>query len=134
MTSGRDDTIILRGTMPVEDAKGVMEATELGQTVKLRAQFELTEEDQQLIKSILDAPEDRDFVDLLKMTGMDPATDLRYSDASGANWGALDLDGYDLTGANLTGCDFSGCKVEGLIYTGAKIDDVKWPDGFTPVA
>ncbi|KQQ46478.1 hypothetical protein ASF69_04410 [Rhizobium sp. Leaf311] len=43
------------------------------------------------------------FIELCRLAGLNPETDLRFSDLSGTDLSDCDLRGFDLTGCDLTG-------------------------------
>lgn len=51
-----------------------------------------------------------DLVDLMKISGLDPKSDLRYSDLSETDFGEADIEGWDLIGAKLDGANLSSVK------------------------
>ncbi|MCE9524295.1 MAG: SUMF1/EgtB/PvdO family nonheme iron enzyme [Alphaproteobacteria bacterium] len=73
------------------------------------------------IRDVVDAPTD-DLRTLLRIGGLDPATDLRFQDWSDASFRGEDLSGFDFTGARLLRCDFSGAKIKGARFDQAVID------------
>jgi formylglycine-generating enzyme required for sulfatase activity len=66
--------------------------------------------------------ESDNFVELLRISGLDPKTDLRFADWSGLDFSGCDLRGYDFTGARLHGCKFNGALIEGARFDQAEID------------
>ena len=127
-----DDMITIKGTVSAEDAVRIIDAAEKGETVTLKTTIQLSEEDSERFNAIAEAPAEAHLPELLELAGLDPSEDLRGMDFKGATWGAADLSGYDLSRCNLTGNDFSQCEVEGMVYEDAVIDDVIWPEGYTP--
>jgi formylglycine-generating enzyme required for sulfatase activity len=62
------------------------------------------------------------FMELLKISGLDPKTDLRFADWSGVDFSGCDLRGFDFTGARLHGCNFGGAFIEGARLDQAEIN------------
>jgi hypothetical protein len=81
--------------------------------------------------AVLQAPTDS-FAALVRISGLNPARDLRNADLRNINFRTDDLSGFDFGGSLLLGADFS--KVSGLTYTmfiDAEYDfSTKWPPGF----
>jgi formylglycine-generating enzyme required for sulfatase activity len=75
----------------------------------------------QAMQKVLAADTD-DFVELLRLTGLDPQRHLRLSDWSGVDFTGADLRGFDFSGANLVGCSFNGALIEGAHFDQAEID------------
>ena len=68
------------------------------------------------------AADTEDFIELLRLTGLDPQRHLRLSDWSGIDFSGADLRGFDFTAANLVGCSFDGALIEGARFDEAEID------------
>ena len=66
--------------------------------------------------------ESDNFAELLKISGLDPKTDLRFADWSGVDFSGCDLRGFDFTAARLNGCRFDGARVAGARFDQAEID------------
>jgi formylglycine-generating enzyme required for sulfatase activity len=66
--------------------------------------------------------ETEDFVELLKLSGLDPKRHLCLADWSGVSFRGCDLRGFDFTGARLHGCDFNGALIAGARFDQAEID------------
>jgi hypothetical protein len=73
------------------------------------------------IERVLDEPTS-DFVELVKVAGLDPAVDLRFGNWAGLDLSGADLRGFDFTGADLTGVRFDNALVAGAIFSGASYD------------
>jgi cyclohexadieny/prephenate dehydrogenase len=74
----------------------------------------------QRIQAVIDAQDDR--LDMLvKATGLDPKTDLRFGD-----WSGLDLSGADLRGFNFTGADLTGTRFDNALIAGATFDNASY--------
>ena len=67
------------------------------------------------IISVLESDDDS-FETLVRLTGLNPATDFKGVDLSGVDFGPADLNEFDFTGANLTGADLSQARVEGALF------------------
>ena len=65
------------------------------------------------------------FVELIRMSGLDPAIDLRFADWSEVDFDGCDLAGFDFTGARLCGCNFNGSKIAGARFDASEIDQVR---------
>jgi uncharacterized protein YjbI with pentapeptide repeats len=119
--SDRNDMITIKGTMPLSEAVELQRLVNDGRPVKLSGEIVLSPE----------TDDTQDMVELLKMAGLDPATDLVYGDFEDVDWGESDLGGYNFDGAKLSRGNFSRVKnIELMRYVGADIVDVVWPDGY----
>lgn len=126
----RNHVITIKGTMPVAEAVELQRLVEEGRPVKLTGKLVLSQEDTDTLTAIMNA-ETTDTVELLKIAGLDPATDLVYSNFEDADWLDHDLAGYNFDGAKLSRGNFSRVKnIELMSYVGAEIDDVIWPEGY----
>jgi formylglycine-generating enzyme required for sulfatase activity len=74
-----------------------------------------------------DAPTDN-FVELIRIAGLDPKKHLRFADWSGVDFSGCDLRGFDFTGARLIGCNFKGARIKSARFDQALIDEV-WLGG-----
>ncbi|WP_299876112.1 pentapeptide repeat-containing protein [uncultured Sulfitobacter sp.] len=63
----------------------------------------LTEREHQLISDVFDCNSDR-FDILVRIAGLDPSNDLRFSDLRNLNFCGADLRGFDFSGSDLRGC------------------------------
>jgi uncharacterized protein YjbI with pentapeptide repeats len=125
----RNDMITIKGTMPVAEAVELQRLVDEGRSVNLTAKIVLSEEDSNTLTAIMNA-DTNDTVELLKIAGLDPATDLVYSNFEDVDWLDHDLAGYNFDGAKLSRGNFSRVKnIELMSYVGADIDDVIWPEG-----
>ena len=61
------------------------------------------------LEAIANAETD-DFAELMKVSGLDPKSDLRYYDLFESKLGEADVEGWDFTGANLDRADLSQVK------------------------
>lgn len=66
----------------------------------------LDEEGAAQLKAIEEAPDDADFVELWKLTWLDPKTSYRWGDFSGVDFINNDLSEFDFTWSVLKGCVF----------------------------
>ncbi len=66
--------------------------------------------------------ESNNFMELLKISGLDPKMDLRFADWSGVDFSLCDLRGFDFTAARLKGCRFDGALIKGARFDQAEID------------
>ena len=73
------------------------------------------------IRAVMDAPSDR-LDDLVKASGIDPASDLQFGDWRGLNLINADLRRFNFTGADLTGARFDGARIAGAIFDHARYD------------
>ncbi|WP_327209920.1 hypothetical protein [Rhizobium leguminosarum] len=128
--TGRNDMITIKGTMPVAEAVELQRLVDEGRPVKLTGKIVLSQEDSDTLTAIMNA-ETNDTVELLKIAGLDPATDLVYSNFEDVDWLDHDLAGYNFDGAKLSRGNFSRVKnIELMSYVGADIEDVIWPEGY----
>jgi uncharacterized protein YjbI with pentapeptide repeats len=126
----RKEMITIKGAMPVAEAVELQRLVDEGRPVKLTGKLVLSQEQSNTLDEIMNA-ETADTVELLKIAGLDPATDLVYSDFEDVDWLDHDLAGYNFDGAKLSGGNFSRVKnIELMSYVGADIDDVIWPEGY----
>jgi uncharacterized protein YjbI with pentapeptide repeats len=126
----RKEMITIKGAMPVAEAVELQRLVDEGRPVKLTGKLVLSQEQSNTLDEIMNA-ETADTVELLKIAGLDPATDLVYSDFEDVDWLDHDLAGYNFDGAKLSGGNFSRVKnIELMSYVGADIEDVIWPEGY----
>ncbi|NEV77625.1 TGS domain-containing protein [Rhodopseudomonas sp. BR0C11] len=59
--------------------------------------------------------------DLVRVTGLNPAKDLRYGDFTAFNFTDLDLRGFNFAGADLRGVCFDGAMIKGANFSRAKV-------------
>lgn len=59
-----------------------------------------------------------DLLELVRLSGYDPAIDFRYRDLNEADFGGCDLAGFDFTGSRLTNANFRNAKIAGAILDG----------------
>ncbi len=57
------------------------------------------------------------FVELFKLSGLEPAKHCRFADWSGVSFAGCDLTGFDFTGASLVGCRFTGAKIRHAVLS-----------------
>lgn len=62
------------------------------------------------------------FVELVKISGLDPASDFRF-----ANFEGMDFSNCELRGFDFTGCDFTKATVGNANFSGAIIKGAKFP-------
>src|SRR5829696_5414608 len=55
-------------------------------------------------------------IDLLRLVGIDPYTDMAGADWRGTDFSGCDLRRFDLTDCRLSYCDFTGADVEGAVF------------------
>jgi (p)ppGpp synthase/HD superfamily hydrolase len=67
------------------------------------------------IRAVIESPSDR-LDDLVKATGLNPRSDLRYGDWRGLDLSGADLRDFDFTGANLAGTRFDNALIEGAVF------------------
>lgn len=58
------------------------------------------------------------FLELVRISGLDPAVDFQHSDWSKISFANCNLAGFDFTGSKINGSDFKGARI-----AGAKFDD-----------
>ncbi|KAA3516970.1 hypothetical protein GOZ96_12315 [Agrobacterium vitis] len=68
----------------------------------------------QMVKSVVDSDTD-DFLELVRLSGLDPANDFRHMDLRGFNFENCDLSGFDFTGSIIDDFNFVGAKIENTI-------------------
>jgi hypothetical protein len=79
----------------------------------------LTVEQRRIALAILEHPNDN-FVELVRISGLDPKVAFLGSDLRGLDFGTDDLSGFDFTGADLRGCKLTGVRgKESAIFVGA---------------
>src|SRR5689334_2501376 len=83
-----------------------------------RHAMKLTEEQRATIHRIRRS-EEKDFMTLVRIAGLNPKSDFRYANLSGMDFGYADLRGFDFTGADLRGADLRSASIEGAIFTDA---------------
>jgi hypothetical protein len=69
------------------------------------------------LAALIGAPTD-DFVELVRVSGLDPKRDFRHADLSGA----------DLRGADLTEFDLSHARLNGALLAGARLNETVHPE------
>lgn len=62
-----------------------------------------------------------DFVELIRIGGLDPAQHFRFADWTRLSFAGCDLRGFDFTGAKLLGCDFTDALITGARFDQARI-------------
>jgi Pentapeptide repeats (9 copies) len=62
------------------------------------------------------------FVELIRISGIDPKRHLRFADWSAIDFSGCDLRGYDFTGARLQGCRFDGALILGARFDYAELN------------
>jgi hypothetical protein len=67
--------------------------------------------------------EEEDFPTLVARYGIDPATDLQYSDLSNVDFGELVAETLNLTGSNITGANLSRIRCKNVIGAERSADD-----------
>jgi hypothetical protein len=65
--------------------------------------YALTDEDFEKL-SQLERYDGLDFLTAVKILGLNPSTDFRFSDISGIDLSGVDVSGFDFTGADTSGC------------------------------
>ena len=71
----------------------------------------------------IDAAETNDFIELVHISGLDPAIHFRYATLEGVDFSHLDLFGFDFTGARMRGCNFDGARISPENFKDAELDD-----------
>lgn len=82
---------------------------------------DFSEEDTEAMKAVSDADTDN-FVELLRIAGLDPYRDLTCANLTGVDFSNCDVRGFDFTNSDLTGS--TGINViwdETTIFTGATV-------------
>ncbi len=67
------------------------------------------------------------FVQLVAISGLNPAEDFIGADLQGIDFGECDLTGYDFSGADLREARLDRASLDGAIFTGARSDGAIWP-------
>jgi len=67
------------------------------------------------IKLVDDSDTDN-FVELVKLSGLNPQNDFRFANLENIDFGKCNLSGFDFTGALLTGCLFSSSNLKGAKF------------------
>jgi formylglycine-generating enzyme required for sulfatase activity len=75
-------------------------------------------------RMVVSAKESTNFVDLVKISGLDKATDFRFANWSGVDFSGCNLAGFDFTGARLHGCNFKRAIISGARFDQAEIGAV----------
>jgi hypothetical protein len=60
-----------------------------------------------------------EFIELVKIAGLDPSKDFRFTNLSGVNFAGSDLAGFDFTGALIEGARFHDARISGAIFENA---------------
>jgi formylglycine-generating enzyme required for sulfatase activity len=94
----------------------------------------LSQVDMEERERLVDVAPTDNFVDLIRIAGLDPEKHLRFADWSGVDFSGCDLRGLDLgdgklrrfdfTGARLICCNFKDARIEGARFDQALIDTV----------
>jgi hypothetical protein len=71
------------------------------------------------INDVLTNPDER-FDHLIKVAGLDPKRDLRFSDLRNTDFKGSILRRWDFTGADLRGASFHGARIFDCVFAGAK--------------
>jgi RNA polymerase sigma factor (sigma-70 family) len=80
-----------------------------------------TEKLAQRVRTVIGSPSDR-LDELVRVAGLDPASDLRFGDWHGLDLAGADLRGFDFTGADLTGVRFDRAVIAGAIFDRATVE------------
>jgi RNA polymerase sigma factor (sigma-70 family) len=75
----------------------------------------------QRVKAVIGSPSDR-LDELVRVAGLDPASDLRFGDWHGLDLTGADLRGFDFTGADLSGARFDGAAIAGAVFDRATVE------------
>ncbi|UCI29540.1 pentapeptide repeat-containing protein [Mesorhizobium sp. B4-1-4] len=67
------------------------------------------------------------FVELVRTSGLDPASDFRF-----ANFEGMDFSNCKLRGFDFTGCDFTNAVIGNADFRGSIIEGAKFPNNFSP--
>lgn len=82
------------------------------------------------LQAVASASDGASFAELLELSGLDPAKDMRGADWSRVNFGSIDLAGFDFSDANLIGADLSDAyNTEQAVFVGAAIRGARLPPG-----
>ena len=73
------------------------------------------------VRAVIGSPSDR-LDELVRVAGLDPASDLRFGDWHGLDLAGADLRGFDFTGADLTGVRFDGAVIAGAVFDRASVE------------
>lgn len=97
------------------------------------------------IKAVAYAPDDISFTELMRISGLNPHTDLCNADFTGINFGDVDVAGWNFCGTCLSGSDLSRVKnltldqfgqpdASGVIMLSPhNFRGTKWPPYFTAI-
>src|SRR4051794_17717534 len=86
----------------------------------------MTEKHRATIRSIRHS-EQKDFMTLARIAGLNPKSDFRHANLSGIDFGSADLKGFDFTGADLRGADLRYASIDGAIFTDTDTVGTLWP-------
>lgn len=75
----------------------------------------------QRVQSVIGAPTHR-LDQLVRLTGLDPSTDLRFGDWRNCDFTSADLRGFNFTGADLTNACFRNTRIVGAIFDRSTYD------------
>jgi formylglycine-generating enzyme required for sulfatase activity len=70
----------------------------------------------------IDHSDTDEFVDLIRLAGLDPLHALRFGDFSSCRLDGQDLRGFVFTGCDLTNASFKGALIEGAKFDCARVD------------
>jgi len=86
----------------------------------IRSEPETSLRSDQAITRILEADTQK-FTELVKIAGLDPSRDFRYSNLAGVDFSGADLSGFDFTGASIEGATFDGALISKAIFTDVEV-------------
>lgn len=61
------------------------------------------------------------FLELVELSGLDPANDFRHMDMRGFDFSNCDLSGFDLRGSDIEGSNFDGSKIIDVVFDGKQV-------------
>jgi len=76
------------------------------------------------IRNVLEYKSD-DFLELVKIAGLNPKSDFRYISLSGLNFFYMDLSGFDFTGSDLSNCSFHMALIDKVEFDDEQLKNPK---------
>jgi len=90
--------------------------------------MKLTETERRIVEA-LRAKKGAGIAELVRIAGLNPATDLVGGNFRGVRFDGDDLDGYNLSFSDLTGADLRGARnVDRAMFAGALTEGTLWPN------